>query len=83
MLTVSQQIKKFLQNDLRPTVLKIIDESAPHNGHEPHVGHESHFYIAIASDKFQDKTMVEKHRLVYKSLGNLMEKIHAIRIDIV
>ena len=43
-----------------------------------------HFAVRISSPLFQNKPLVECHRLVYAALGDTMHKeIHALRIEII
>jgi BolA protein len=75
-------LQKKLSQALAPTVLEIIDEGAQHIGHaEEGAGH---FAVRIASPLFQNKPLVECHRLVYSALGNTVgTEIHALRIEII
>jgi BolA family transcriptional regulator, general stress-responsive regulator len=76
-------LHKKLTQALAPTFLDIIDEGAQHIGHaEEGAGH---FAVRIASPLFQNKPLVECHRLVYSSLGNnyIGTEIHALRIEII
>jgi BolA protein len=57
--------------------LKISNESFMHNVPE---GSESHFKIVIVSQDFLNLTMIQRHKLVYKKLDNLMTEIHALSI---
>ena len=43
-------------------------------------GSESHFKVVIVSQDFFNLTMIQRHKLVYKKLDNLMAKIHALSI---
>ena len=75
-----QHIEQLLQQALAPTKLQVIDESAQHAGHPAVQGHSgaSHFHVMIASEQFSGKTTVQCHQMVYRALGNLMDKeIHA------
>jgi acid stress-induced BolA-like protein IbaG/YrbA len=41
----------------------------------------THFETIIVSNSFKDKSMVKQHQLVYKALGDMMNKdIHALSI---
>ena len=65
---------------LSPRKLEIINESHLHKGHAGNNGGE-HFKIKIQSLLFQDKSMVERHKIIYEALGDLIPKtIHAISI---
>jgi BolA family transcriptional regulator, general stress-responsive regulator len=72
--------KKLIQS-LVPTTLEIIDEGEQHRGHaEEGAGH---FKVRIASPLFQNKSLIECHRLVYKALGTTVgTDIHALRIEV-
>ena len=66
---------------LQPLKLDLLDESALHAGHPGAAGGGSHFRLAIASPRFQGKSMQERHRMVYAALGTLMgSRIHALAI---
>jgi acid stress-induced BolA-like protein IbaG/YrbA len=44
-------------------------------------GDGEHFQVLIVSGKFQDKSMVEQHQLVYAALGAAMRSaIHALAL---
>jgi BolA protein len=75
-------LHKKLTQALAPTFLDIIDEGEQHLGHaEEGAGH---FAVRIASPLFQNKPLVECHRLVYSALGNSVgTEIHALRIEII
>ena len=65
---------------LDPTYMDIADEGHLHVGH---AGAKSggHFKLSIISELFKDKTTIERHRIIYKCLDDLMNtEIHAISI---
>lgn len=67
-------------NDLSPSHIDIEDEGHLHVGH---AGAKSggHFKLNIISDAFKGKTVLERHRMIYKCLDNLMKtEIHALSI---
>lgn len=44
-------------------------------------GDGTHFEAVIVSDKFDGKTLLERHKLVYEVLGDAMkERIHALSL---
>jgi len=48
---------------------------------EDTTGTMDHFQVLIISPRFEGKSMVEQHQLVYKALGDLMkEAIHALAL---
>ncbi|MBT6810579.1 MAG: BolA family transcriptional regulator, partial [Thiotrichales bacterium] len=47
-------------------------------------GGAGHFNIKLASSQFEDKTLIQQHRLVYAALDEMMESdIHALSIQVV
>ena len=67
-------------NKLDPSYIDIEDEGHLHVGH---AGAKSggHFKLSIISELFKDKTTIERHRIIYKCLNDLMNtEIHAISI---
>ena len=81
-LDTATTIEKKLYQSLAPTFLEVIDEGEQHIGHvEEGAGH---FAVRISSALFQNKPLVECHRLIYAALGNTMgSEIHALRIEII
>lgn len=77
----SQLIKQLLTDTLKPKVLEIIDHSAAHAGHAGAQG-GGHYHVTIVSEAFEGKSMVQRHQLIYKALGDLMkQQIHALGIN--
>ena len=73
-------IRDRLTEVFSPVSLNIIDDSAQHAGHAQ-AGGAGHFTVQIVSDAFQDKSLIQRHRLVYEALGNAMNiEIHALSI---
>lgn len=65
---------------LAPTQISIMDESAAHAGH---AGAKSggHFRLTLVSAQFSGLRTVQRHRLVYQALGDLMQQgIHALSL---
>ena len=65
---------------LRPSSVDIEYEGHLHIGH---AGAKSggHFKLNIVSESFKDKSTIERHRIIYKCLSDLMNtEIHAISI---
>lgn len=75
-------IRQRLEEALRPELLEIIDHSAAHAGHYGNQQGGGHFYVTIVTEAFADKSLVQRHQLVYKALGELMkDQIHALGIN--
>tara|TARA_B110000971_G_scaffold183540_1_gene190973 strand:+ start:1325 stop:1591 length:267 start_codon:yes stop_codon:yes gene_type:complete len=76
---IEDQIKQRLAF-LNPTFFSLENESAMHVGHAGNTG-GSHFNVKIISEQFNGKSRMERHRMIYKALGDLFKnKIHALSI---
>ena len=71
-----------LNSALHPTRISLVDDSEQHRGHGGHnPAGESHFSLTIESATFTGKSRVERQRLIYAALGDLMkERVHALSI---
>ena len=71
-----------LNSALSPTSIDLVDDSEQHRGHGGYnPAGESHFTLNIESSAFAGKNRVERQRMVYAALGNLMsERVHALSI---
>ena len=68
---------------LHPTRLEILDESESHRGHGGwREGGETHFRIRMASPAFVGLDRVARHRLVHRTLGDIVPRIHALALDL-
>lgn len=66
---------------LEPLGLDIIDESHLHAGHAGARDGGGHFRLTIVSSRFAGRPTMERHRLVYDAVGDLMKRdIHALSI---
>jgi len=73
-------IRDRLNEVFSPVSLNIIDDSAMHAGHAQ-AGGAGHFTVEIISDAFQDKNLIQRHRMVYDALSGAMNtEIHALSI---
>jgi BolA protein len=79
---VATEILARLQTALSPTRIELIDDSEQHRGHGGYnPSGESHFSLAIESPAFEGKSRVERQRLVYAAIGDLMhDRVHALSI---
>jgi len=74
-----EMIRERLTNNLHPTELDIVDESARHAGHAGAASGGGHFIVNISASVFKDKTLIQRHRLVYDAVGDIMHsEIHAL-----
>lgn len=67
---------------LKPSRVELVDDSEKHQGHGGYnPAGESHFTLTIESTAFAGKSRVERQRMVYAALGDLMkERVHALSI---
>lgn len=81
-MNVEAEIRTRLAR-LEPESLELVDESAQHQGHAGwRPGGGTHWRLRIVSSRFSGKTTVARHRMVYESLGDLMQHpIHALAIQ--
>ena len=81
-MPVIDTIRRRLDEALAPERLDLVDESARHAGHAgARPGGESHFRVTIVSAAFDGRSRVERQRMVYDALGELMQTdIHALSI---
>lgn len=67
---------------LEPESLVLEDESVQHRGHAGAAGGGGHYRLTIVSPKFRTLSTLARHRLVYETLGELMQRdIHALSIS--
>ena len=79
-----EAIRQRLSDALQPTSLEVLDESHLHVGHEGAKDGKGHFRIRIAALAFSGKRAIERHRMVYEAMGDLMETdIHAAAIEVI
>lgn len=75
-------LRERLTRALQPVELEIIDESAKHAGHAGAASGGGHFIVTIVSPAFENKTLIQRHRLVYDAVGDIMHsEIHALSIQ--
>jgi BolA protein len=71
-----------LSSALSPTLVELVDDSEQHRGHGGYnPAGESHFSLLIESPAFAGKSRVERQRMIYAALGDLMDaRVHALSI---
>ena len=79
---VATEMLRRLNSALSPNRIELTDDSEKHRGHGGYnPAGESHFSLDIESGAFAGKSRVERQRLVYRALGELMhERVHALSI---
>ena len=77
----AQVIERMLRDAFAPEAINVKDESHLHAGHPGARDGRGHFDVMIVSDRFDGKSRIARHRLVYDALGAYMDSdIHALRI---
>ncbi|SEM16723.1 BolA protein [Luteibacter sp. UNCMF331Sha3.1] len=75
-----ERIRELLTKALDPLVLEVIDEGHKHAGHSGEG--KGHFFARIVSPAFAGKNPIQRHRMVYEALGDMMpDGIHALSIE--
>ena len=77
-MEIKNEIKKRLEKKLDLIHFEIKDFTGRHLNHKLHEG-GFHLETTIVSDNFNDKSLIERHRIVYDAMGELMKhEIHAL-----
>ena len=79
---VAAEMLARLNSALSPTRIELTDDSEHHRGHGGYnPAGESHFTLNIESPAFVGKNRVQRQRMIYSALGELMrERVHALSI---
>jgi len=84
-MTLSEERMAKIQQKLavlKPVLVQIEDESAAHAGHAGAATGAGHFRVRIIAQNFHGLKLIERHRLVYDAVGELMRTdIHALVIS--
>ena len=76
------RIETLLNEAFSPERLLVKDQSHLHAGHAGAQDGKGHYDVTIISDAFAGQRPLERHRMIYDALGEMMESdIHALRID--
>jgi BolA protein len=79
---VATEMLRRLDSALAPSRVELIDDSELHRGHGGYnPAGESHFTLRIECPAFAGKGRVERQRMIYAALGDLMDaRVHALSI---
>jgi BolA protein len=81
-MSTAERIARRLQQTFAPVHLEILDDSAEHAGHAGAVAGGGHFSCTIVSNAFRGRPMLERHRAVYRALGDLLKgEVHALALQ--
>ncbi|HEX5430324.1 MAG TPA: BolA family protein [Bryobacteraceae bacterium] len=74
-------IRAKLEQAFDPEELDIVDESRLHAGHPGARDGRGHFRVRLVSRRFAGTKPLQRHRMVYEALGELMQTdIHALSL---
>jgi BolA protein len=75
------RIRAAIELELKPLQLDIKDDSAKHAGHAG-AREGGHFRVRIVAEAFRGKSAIQRHRLVFAAVSELMKgDIHALNIE--
>ncbi len=79
--TRAERIQAMLEQAFAPARVTVRDDSARHVGHAGARDGAGHFFVRIESQEFAGRSRLERHRLVYKALAEMLPReIHALNI---
>ena len=76
-MDISNKIEQKLNNNLDLLHFEVKDFTGRHLNHEQHDG-GFHLEAVIVSEDFINKSLIERHKMIYTALDNLLKhEIHA------
>jgi BolA family transcriptional regulator, general stress-responsive regulator len=80
-MTRMERIEARLREAFGSDIVELTDESHLHAGHAGAKEGKGHFRVRIVSGQFRGLGALQRHQLVYRQLGALMQTdIHAMNI---
>mgnify|MGYP001610281231 FL=1 len=77
-----ERIKSRLESAFAAAQVSVRDDSARHAGHEGAREGAGHFQVRIESDAFAGRSRLQRHRMVYEALADMLPgEIHALNIE--
>ena len=77
-----ERIRTRLKEVFSPEQLEVFDDSYLHEGHVGAKDGKGHYRVYIVSDQFVRARPLERHRMVFQALGEMMETdIHALSVS--
>ncbi len=79
-----ERIKAMLEQAFTAARVSVQDDSAKHAGHAGARTGAGHFLVRVESQDFTGRSRLERHRLVYDALAEMLPReIHALNIEAV
>lgn len=80
---VAAELSRRIEAELAPVRVVLQNDSDQHAGHAGHDGSgESHFSVLVVSAAFAGLNRVQRQRLVFRAVGDLMNsRVHALQIQ--
>ncbi|MDH3419982.1 MAG: BolA family transcriptional regulator [Gammaproteobacteria bacterium] len=76
------EIRSRLEAAFSPLQLEITDDSHLHAGHVGARSGKGHFSVTIVSASFAGTRTIDRHRMVFEALGDMMRNdIHALSVS--
>jgi BolA protein len=76
-----ERIRELLEAAFAPTDILVKDQSHLHAGHAGARDGKGHFEVRIVADAFAGQSRIQRHRMVYAALGDIMQTdIHALSV---
>jgi len=77
----TERIKAMLEQRFAGARVTVEDDSARHAGHAGARDGAGHFVVRVESEEFSGRGRLERHRLVYEALAQMLPReIHALNI---
>jgi BolA protein len=74
-------MRSRLRASLHTDAVEVIDDSHLHVGHAGAREGKGHFRVRVVSEDFRGLRAVQRHQLIYRSLGDLLDTdIHALGV---
>jgi stress-induced morphogen len=70
---VVEEIRESLAREFPGATIDVADQT----------GANDHFGVTVVAEAFAGKSLVERHQMVYRALGALMPRIHALQLKTV
>lgn len=80
----TERIQGILRGAFSPVDILVKDQSHLHAGHAGAKDGKGHFEVRIVAQAFAGKSRIQRHRMVFEALHDMMEtEIHALSVHAV